>query len=579
MNDIFIKLDNLLKEDTNNDNFKIWFGSSKVLDESGNPMVMYHGSCHNFDTFDRKTIKYVGCNGDGFYFTPDKNYAKTYGANVNAYYLRIEHPLTPNTKSLTYSDYQKILNYINKDEDYKDNLKNYGYFEDRDYRAFRDKLAREFSQKTDYISLFDLTNTTTGSIKYLFDIISKVTDKKFDGVISEVFGEWVVFDSNQIKSATNNNGNYSLTSNNINEGINQSIFKNSKVVDKNGKLLKVYHGTRYKFDKFELVGQTDDGYYGLGFYFTDDYEYASEYGRIVMECYLNIENPFILLKDGSSDSESLFELRDALSKLKGMPKDLKTNRVLPKGYHIEKVHKNVYGQDYELYEVYPDEEYYGTDKEIYSYTSHLSPLSATVYFNDLLNDVDYNCGWATSLLKKLDRNNFHNVLIDNGYDGIFVKDYKSGNIDEYVVFDNQRIKILNHNINENVEMKNVLLNSNGKPLMVYHGTDKVFSKFNISKYSNKYSNNAMGIFFTSNPKMASLYSGQKKNSSIIPCYLIMKNPYYMPHYEYQLYQNYKSISETKQLIVNLSNKGFDGIISDDNYIVFNEEQIINAYLK
>ena len=38
MNDIFIKLDNLLKEDTNNDNFKIWFGSSKVLDESGNPI-------------------------------------------------------------------------------------------------------------------------------------------------------------------------------------------------------------------------------------------------------------------------------------------------------------------------------------------------------------------------------------------------------------------------------------------------------------------------------------------------------------------------------------------------------------
>lgn len=40
--------------------------------------------------------------------------------------------------------------------------------------------------------------------------------------------------------------------------------------------MKVYHATSEKFEKFDnkFIGQTDDGYFGKGFYFCDDYNDA-----------------------------------------------------------------------------------------------------------------------------------------------------------------------------------------------------------------------------------------------------------------------------------------------------------------
>ena len=51
----------------------------------------------------------------------------------------------------------------------------------------------------------------------------------------------------------------------------------------------------------ELVGKnTDSGMFGKGFYFTDDYKYASSYNRSnngkVLEVYLKISNPLIINK-------------------------------------------------------------------------------------------------------------------------------------------------------------------------------------------------------------------------------------------------------------------------------------------
>mgnify|MGYP000270098906 CR=1 FL=1 len=33
------------------DNFKKWFGNSKVVDEKGNPIIVYHGTNKDFDDF------------------------------------------------------------------------------------------------------------------------------------------------------------------------------------------------------------------------------------------------------------------------------------------------------------------------------------------------------------------------------------------------------------------------------------------------------------------------------------------------------------------------------------------------
>lgn len=67
--------------------FKRWFGdwqrdpmhASKIVDENGEPLVMYHGSTSVFDAFDRQRANVEGNMGAGFYFTSavsdaDRNY-------------------------------------------------------------------------------------------------------------------------------------------------------------------------------------------------------------------------------------------------------------------------------------------------------------------------------------------------------------------------------------------------------------------------------------------------------------------------------------------------------------------------
>jgi len=83
------------------DQFKSWFGDSKTVDESGQPMVFYHGTVGDIDAFDdRRKLN------DGIYFTSDPSYAGSYaearsdlaggGANIVPAYLKIDNPLILN---------------------------------------------------------------------------------------------------------------------------------------------------------------------------------------------------------------------------------------------------------------------------------------------------------------------------------------------------------------------------------------------------------------------------------------------------------------------------------------------------
>lgn len=76
-------------------------------------------------------------------------------------------------------------------------------------------------------------------------------------------------------------------------------FGNSKIVDRHGKPLVVYHGTSARFDRLEVRSVQD-----TGIYFTPDPEYASGYaqsfgdvkeGSRVLPCVLSIKNPVFFL--------------------------------------------------------------------------------------------------------------------------------------------------------------------------------------------------------------------------------------------------------------------------------------------
>lgn len=69
--------------------FRAWFDGSQVVDEKGEPLVVYHGSDAEFDVFDRKKSR-DGRWGKGFYFTTSPEEAAKYGKNVTAVYLKAD---------------------------------------------------------------------------------------------------------------------------------------------------------------------------------------------------------------------------------------------------------------------------------------------------------------------------------------------------------------------------------------------------------------------------------------------------------------------------------------------------------
>ncbi len=96
-----MRLMKTFKEKTNfNKAFWGWFKRSKVVDERGDPLVVYHGSFTNwhddpeaqfsFDKFSSATD--TGDVGRGFYFTDSKIEAQAYGRFVNSFYLSIQFP-------------------------------------------------------------------------------------------------------------------------------------------------------------------------------------------------------------------------------------------------------------------------------------------------------------------------------------------------------------------------------------------------------------------------------------------------------------------------------------------------------
>ena len=65
--------------------------ASKVVDENGEPLVVYHGSDAEFDVFDSSKGR-SGMNIQGMFFSPWEIDAQGYGGNVRAFFLNIKNP-------------------------------------------------------------------------------------------------------------------------------------------------------------------------------------------------------------------------------------------------------------------------------------------------------------------------------------------------------------------------------------------------------------------------------------------------------------------------------------------------------
>lgn len=115
-------------------NFYKWFGDSKVVDEQGRPLVVYHATKVVFDTFDKSKAK----KGKGFWFSNNKEYASEHGGIVMNAYLKIE-----NDFDIDIYDFEKYTdnpeNTIN-DKETQDKITKDGF----DSVAFDNKHGRTF---------------------------------------------------------------------------------------------------------------------------------------------------------------------------------------------------------------------------------------------------------------------------------------------------------------------------------------------------------------------------------------------------------------------------------------------------
>lgn len=180
--------------------FKAWFGdwendpenSSKVVNErTGEPLVAYHGTGAEFNVFDKNkagTGNDKGLRGKGFYLSPNRTTSESYGEKIIGAYVSLKNPFRPSD----FTSAEEVAEHLTN------RLSEQGY-EDYTVDPFIFNVGNSFSVRNQYAGAFS----------------SILKDAGYDGVLYPNRQEIVAFDSNQIKSATDNTGAFSKENDDI----------------------------------------------------------------------------------------------------------------------------------------------------------------------------------------------------------------------------------------------------------------------------------------------------------------------------------------------------------------------------
>jgi len=128
--------------------------ASKVIDENGEPLVVYHGSDEGFDTFLKEKIgtNIVLPNGAprGFYFAKDKALAEKYGKTITEAFISGK-PLLNNSKIVVAGEPNQI----------KSATGNNGNFDGNDANILHQQQYGSFHPPTNTIAIFKQGNLST----------------------------------------------------------------------------------------------------------------------------------------------------------------------------------------------------------------------------------------------------------------------------------------------------------------------------------------------------------------------------------------------------------------------------------
>jgi hypothetical protein len=294
--------------------FKAWFGdwendpknASKVVDENGEPLVVYHGSNNNsinvFNVDKSGTVQYSDW-GKGIYFTPSKSTADYYSnealKKINKDY-NDAYELYEKTKSWDdLKKFQSIGMMLSKNEN------------TIVYEVFLN-IRKPLVEVVDSLNYTDPYLSTTAIENKKDGVFIKKRNGRFDEILA--------FEPTQIKLADGTNTTFDSSNPDIryNEGgsIKNNAFKNwfnnSKVVDKRGNPLIVYHGSPdLRGLKSDYIFKTINEKFGnevkdRAYFFTDSYSMAKSYAdpkrafdyqnaeEGIVPLYLSLQNPYII---------------------------------------------------------------------------------------------------------------------------------------------------------------------------------------------------------------------------------------------------------------------------------------------
>lgn len=97
--------------------------NTKIVDENGNPRIVYHGTSERFTVFDRTKGRST-MDIQGMFFSPYEIEAGGYGENVGSYYLNIQNPAT---ESVAYSALRRFQGQNNAGAKAMEYLASLGY--------------------------------------------------------------------------------------------------------------------------------------------------------------------------------------------------------------------------------------------------------------------------------------------------------------------------------------------------------------------------------------------------------------------------------------------------------------------
>lgn len=456
--------------------FKAWFGSSKAVDNTGKPLVVYHGTERSgFAEFDYASGSYGrGKETHGFHFTESRRNAATYSGRDRDAEITSHPDFSPryDGEGGIYPVYLKMDNPFEID--------------------FADENGDSQNWDAEVEGFFGVDDVAKHAKAQGYDsvIVRNVND---EGPHGQGYGwgntTYIVFSPQQIKSATNNVGTFDPDSPDIRFDRQDPVaasapppklndrpatdsqafkqwFGNSQVADKDGKPLVVYHGTRFDFSEF-------DGYDVAG-WFSSDPDLASDRyafgesddaGPNVMSVYLSLQNPKYIdgdMDDVGEDGRPMFESinhRDYVEKL------------IAQGYDGIVVNEN-------------------------------GSCTYAAFHSGQIKSATANLGTFDRDKSDIRFERTNDILAEPS------KTHPAGASTESWAF-------------QRWFSGSKVVDGQGSPLIVYHGSQADIAEFNTKGGTGKTYDT--GAFFTSSAAVANTYAAQN-GGNVTPVYLNLRNP-------------------------------------------------------